>query len=77
MIEGVTKTLQILEVVREHSIVTVAGVSKLQGWNKASASRYLKAMAEAGWLENVRLGGEHPRYVLGRKALEFGVDLRP
>lgn len=75
MIDGVRKTLYILEAARRHSIITVAQLSQQDGWNKASASRYLQDMSDAGWLEKVSSYGR-PRYVLGRKAMEFGVDLK-
>jgi len=75
VIEGVEKTLQILELAQRARSITVALLSKQPGWNKASASRYLTAICEAGWLEKVSEKGA-PRYVLGRKALDLAPDLR-
>lgn len=73
MIEGVTKTLQILEAVRRFGCLTVAVLAEQPGWNKASASRYLTAMNNEGWIEKVNDKG-YPKYVFGRKVRELFED---
>jgi DNA-binding IclR family transcriptional regulator len=75
VIEGVRRTLFVLELTRRLGQITVSVLATQPDWNKASACRYLRDICDAGWLERVSAEGR-PKYVLGRKALAFGVDLR-
>ena len=74
-IEGVRRTLFVLELTGRAGVMTVKKLAEQSEWTKPSACRYLRDICEAGWLERVNEKGA-PKYVLGRKALTFAPEIR-
>ena len=73
--QAVSRAFFALEKTRTVGRMTVAMLARFPGWDKASASRYLSFLAQAGWLEKVNQEG-HPTYVLGRKVLDLAPDFK-
>lgn len=74
-LESMLKGFEVLELVSRFGNITVVQVAKAKGWERAQASRYLKDLCTAGWVENVGRG-RRPRYVLGNRTLNLVPDVR-
>ncbi len=76
--EAVDKALYILDTTRRVGCITTSILSTTPGWNRVSAHRFLSHLSQRGWLERLTEAamGKQAKYVLGRKALEMGGDLR-
>ncbi len=72
--QAVGRALFVIDKTRQVGRMTVALLGDAPGWDKSSASRYLKYLADQGWLENVRDNGA-PVYVLGPKVLNLVPDM--
>lgn len=72
--QAVDRALYAIEKTRQVGRMTVALLAQAPGWDKPSASRYLKHLADRGWLENVKDSGA-PVYVLGPKVLNLVPDM--
>lgn len=76
--QAVDKALSILETTRRAGFLTSTILAMTPGWNRVTAHRFLDHLAKAGWLERLTDAtmGKQSKYVLGRKALDLGGDLR-
>jgi DNA-binding IclR family transcriptional regulator len=77
-VQAVDKALGILETVRRAGFLTTTVLAMTPGWNRITAHRFLDHLAKGQWLERVTdpQMGKQSKYVLGRKALDMGGDLR-
>ncbi|HVW09172.1 MAG TPA: helix-turn-helix domain-containing protein [Bryobacteraceae bacterium] len=73
--QAVSRAFFAIDKTRQVGRMTVALLAQAPGWDKSSASRYLKFLANQGWLENVK-DGPVPVYVLGQKLLDMVPDLK-
>jgi len=73
--QAVSRALFAIDKTRQVGRMTVALLAQAPGWDKPSACRYLKFLANEGWLENVKPTGA-PVYVLGQKVLDLAPDLK-
>lgn len=73
--QAVGRALFVIEKTRSVGRMTVSMLAKYPGWDKATASRYLAFLAQAGWLQRLSPEG-FPTYILGRKVMELAPDFR-
>lgn len=74
--DSLRKGLEIIELAGRLGGLRVTVVAQHLGWTRAQASRYLRALAQMGWLRNVGTGPRRPVWVLGPKAVQLLPEVR-
>lgn len=74
--ESLRKGLELIELAGKIGGLRVTLVAEQLGWTRAQASRYLRALAQMGWLRDVGVGPRRPVWVLGPKAVRLLPEVR-
>jgi DNA-binding IclR family transcriptional regulator len=68
--DSLDKGLYVIEETHKLGRMTVKVLGMRQGWDRSQASRYLRHLSDAGWLERFMSDGQ-PVYVLGKRLLRM------
>lgn len=74
--ESLRKGLDLIELAGRIGGLRVTAVAEQLGWTRAQASRYLRALAQMGWLRDVGTGPRRPVWVLGPRAVRLVPEVK-